>query len=83
MSLNNITKERLLELRNYVKNNSIVLYIVEGIGLPGDLDVEIMVKTSQELFNFIKDLRGKFPNMIGDYKTIIIYETKKVRYIPF
>ena len=83
VNLNNVTKEKLVQLRNYIKSNPIVLYIVEGISLPGDLDIEIMVKTSQELFDFIKDLRMKFPTMIGDYKTFMFYETRKVRYLPF
>ncbi len=83
INLNNINKEKLRSLKNYIKNNPITLYIVEGISLPGDLDIEIMVNTSQELFDFIKDLRTKFPTMIGDYKTFIFHETKKVRYLPF
>ncbi|MBI2148060.1 Lrp/AsnC family transcriptional regulator [Candidatus Woesearchaeota archaeon] len=83
INLNNITKDKLVQLKNHIKNNPIVLYIVEGISMPGDLDIEIMVKTSQELFDFVKDLRSKFPTMIGDYKTFMFYETRKVRYLPF
>lgn len=83
INLDNVTKEKLVQLRNYVKSNQIVLYIVEGISMPGDLDVEVMVKTSHELFDFIKDLRMKFPTIIGDYKTFMFYETRKVRYLPF
>ena len=60
-----------------------MLYIVEGVGLPEDLDVEVMVRSNVELFNFVKDLKLKFPNLIGDYRTFMFIDTKKVRYLPF
>ncbi len=83
ISLNNINKEKLIELKKYVKESPMIFYLLEGIGSPGDLDIEVMVKNNQELFDFIKDLRNKFPSMIGEYKTFMFYETKKVRYLPF
>ncbi len=70
-------------LYSYIKENPIVLYVVEGIGLPEELDVEIMVKENTELFDFIKDLKIKFPSLIGDYRTFMFIDTKKVRYLPF
>ncbi len=82
----NIHYESISEIKKlyeYIKNNSIVLYVVKGVGLPEDLDVEVMVKTNQELFNFVKDLKIKFPNLIEDYRTFMFIDTKKVRYLPF
>ncbi len=82
----NINYENFKEIKKlyfYIKQNPIVLFIVKGSGLPEDLDLEIMVKDNQELFNFIKDLKIKFPNLIGDYKAFTYLETKKVRYLPF
>ncbi|MBN1645812.1 Lrp/AsnC family transcriptional regulator [Candidatus Woesearchaeota archaeon] len=75
--------EDIRRLHSYVRNNPIVLYIVEGSGLPEDLDVEVMVKNNIELFEFIKDLKLKFPKLIGDYRTFMFIDTKKVRYLPF
>lgn len=74
---------QIKRLYAYIKENSIVLYIVEGIGLPEDLDIEVMVRSNLELLNFIKDLRHRFPSLIGDYRTFMFMETKKVRYLPF
>lgn len=70
-------------LHQYIKNSPLVLYIVQGISLLEDLDIEVMVKDNQELFDFIKDLRTKFPNLVGDYKSLMFEDTKKVRYLPF
>ncbi|MFH1916569.1 MAG: AsnC family transcriptional regulator [Nanoarchaeota archaeon] len=67
----------------YVRENPIVLYVVKGIGFPEDLDVEIMIKSNSELFDFIKDLRQSFPKLIGEYRTFMFIDTKKVRYLPF
>ncbi len=83
ISLNNISKEDLGKLKQYIKNNPLVIYIVEGIGLPADLDIEIMVKSNQQLFDFIKDLKFKFPTLIGEYQTVIFMATLKVKYLPF
>lgn len=82
----NIHYENINEIKklySYVKENPIVLYVVKGVGLPEDLDIEVMVKTNQELFNFVKDLKLKFPNLIEDYRTFMFIDTKKVRYLPF
>jgi len=81
--LNNISKEELKRLKMYIKNNPLVIYDVEAIGLPADLDIELMVHSNQQLFGFIKDLKFRFPKLIGEYSTIIFMETLKVRYLPF
>ncbi len=75
--------DQIRKLRLYIKENPIVIYLVEGIGLPEDLDVEIMVKNNLELFDFVKDLKNTFPSLIGDYRTFMFIDTKKVRYLPF
>jgi len=82
----NIHYENISEIRrlySYIKENPVVIYVVKGVGFPEDADIEIMVKANQELFNFIKDLKIKFPNLIGDYRTFMFIDTKKVRYLPF
>lgn len=82
----NVQYTSIKEMQNlfaYIKENPIVLYIVESIGIPEDLDVEVMVESNQELYHFIRDLKMKFPNMIGEYRTFMFIDTKKVRYLPF
>lgn len=83
INLNNITKEKLLKLKTYIKNNPFVIYLIEGIGLPADLDIEMMVKSNEQLFKFIKDLKHKFPELVGEYQPVIFLDTLKVRYLPF
>jgi Lrp/AsnC family transcriptional regulator for asnA, asnC and gidA len=83
LHLNRISKETLHQLKNYIKNNFAVIYFVEGIGLPADLDIEMMIQSNQKLFQFMEDLRFKFPNLIGEYQTVIFLDTLKVKYLPF
>lgn len=83
LNLNKISKEELAKLKVYIKNNSLVIYLVEGIALPGDIDIEIMVKSNKQLYDFIEDLRFKFPALIGEYQTVIFVDTLKVKYLPF
>ena len=83
INLNKISTEELKKLKFYIKNNPLVIYLVEGIALPGDIDVEMMVKNNQQLYDFIEDLRFKFPTLIGEYQTVIFVDTLKVEYLPF
>jgi hypothetical protein len=82
MDLNIISQDKLNELKAYIKNSPIVIYTVEGIGLPADLDIEIMVKSNKQLFDFIKELKFRFPALVGEYQPIIFMDTLKVRYLP-
>ncbi len=50
---------------------------------PGDLDIEIMVASNQELYAFIDDLRFRFPAIVGEYEAAVFLETLKVRCLPF
>ncbi len=83
IALNNLTKEKLLKLKRYIKDNPLVIYIVEGIGLPADLDIEMVIQSNEQLFEFIRDLKFKFPTLIGEYNSFVVLDTIKVRYLPF
>ncbi len=76
-------KKQLETLYNFIKQNPLVVYVVKGVSFPEDLDIEIIVKDNFQLYNFVKELKQKFPTLIGDYKTFMFIETKKVRYLPF
>lgn len=83
INLNKISKEELKKLKSYIKNSPLVIYLIEGIALPGDIDIEMMVKNNQQLYDFVEDLRFKFPTLVGEYQTVIFIDTLKVVYLPF
>ena len=83
INLNSISKNALDKLKDHIRKNPSLLYIIEGVGLHADLDVELIVKSNQDLFEFIDDLRFNFPALIDDYQTVVFMNTLKVRYLPF
>lgn len=83
IKLHNINGKELMKLYEFLKQNPLVLYLVKGIGFPGELDIEIVVQSNIELYAFIKELKLTFPSMIGEQKIFMFMETKKVRFLPF
>ena len=82
ITLNNISKEGLQKVKAYLKGSKHCVYLVEGIGLPADLDIELMVESNQQLFSLMEDLRFSFPSLIGEYQTVMFLDTLKVKYFP-
>lgn len=83
VNINKTSQRRFVELFKEIKSNPITLWIIEGIGLPADLEIEVMVKSNEELFGFINNLRSKFPTMVEDFTTVAFTETLKELYLPF
>ncbi len=83
ISVNYESMSEINKLYQYIKYNPKVLYVVKGVGFIEDLDIELVIKNNFELFEFIKDLKQKFPTLIGDYKSVMFVDTIKVKYLPF
>lgn len=79
--LTNITEKDLIRLKQYLKTHPNVVYIVEETGIC-DIDVELMLKSSQDFFEFIRKLKFAFPTLIKEYEPLIIAETLKIDYLP-
>jgi Lrp/AsnC family leucine-responsive transcriptional regulator len=80
--LMNLTEAKLNEFKNYLKSLPEVLYVVEEIGMC-DIDIELMLKSSQDFFQFINSLKFRFPTLIKDYEVLLIAKTFKIVYLPF
>lgn len=83
ISLNRISTEELRKLKTYLKLSHLVIYLVEAVGNPAEIDIEVMVYSNQQLFLFIQELKFKFPALIGEYTAIMYVDTLKVKYLPF
>ena len=81
INLNNTNKEQIKKLETYVANDKKVIYIVKALGTC-DFDVELMVNSNEELFEFINNIQEKFPGTIKDYKTTILTKTIKAKFLP-
>ena len=70
------------KLREYFRVNPALMYIVDEIGVC-DIDIELMLKSSQDFFEFLRQLKYTFPGLIREYETLILAETPKLVYLPF
>jgi DNA-binding Lrp family transcriptional regulator len=71
------------QFERFLLNNPKTLFIVKGIGMEGDLDVELLAESNQAFFDFIQEAKKHFPHLIRDYKYLIYTKTIKVNYLPF
>lgn len=80
--LMNVTKENFETFRTYLENHPKVIYIIDEIGIC-DIDVEAMFESERDYFDFMKELKFKFPTLIKEYETLIGMETLKINYLPY
>ena len=78
----NATEQEVKKLKQYLKELPEVIYFVEELGMC-DLDIEIMLKSTQDFFNFMNNIKYQFPTLIKEYETLIFVNTLKINYLPF
>lgn len=71
------------ELLEYIKNQPMTVWLVDGVGLLGDIEIEVMVESTAELFDFINQMRLQFPAVVEEYRTLLFAEVLKELYLPF
>lgn len=76
-------KKRPPGMMEYLISNPNVTFIVDAVGLPEELDFEILVEKTKDLFDFIHELRNRFPTVLGSYRTLVYTDEKKIEYMPF
>ncbi len=79
--LANMAANELQKFKSFLERDPRVIYTVNAIGL-ANFDVELMLKSQQEYFEFLRDVKFAFPSLIKEYETMIVMETLKVNYLP-
>lgn len=82
-NLSTRNEKELQKFEQFILSNLKTLFLVKGIGIEGDLDVELLAESNHEFFDFISETKKNFPNTISDYKYLIYTKTIKVNYLPF
>jgi DNA-binding Lrp family transcriptional regulator len=67
---------------NYLSTTPELVYVVHGVGTPGDIDIEIIVPTYEALFEYVEKVRRKFPGAIRAFSHSHFTECFKVNYFP-
>ena len=83
LNLDFSSPKQIAALEAALAANPKVIYLVHGIGMPGDLDIEVLAKDQAEFFAFVDGLRGEFPGVIREYNYLLYSELIKVNYFPF
>lgn len=81
VSLELESREKIKELKNYLKLLPVVIYLSESISDNVDLEVGLEVKNFEEFSATLEQLKQKFPRMLRDYKYIKLLERRKQNYL--
>ena len=73
---------QLKELKNFAITHPNVVYIDEALGGP-DFEIELYMKTKQEYYEFLTELRYKFSDLIRDFRTLHYPEEFKLVLFPW
>ena len=60
----------LEKIKQYLQEQHPVIRITEGVNILGDLDIDLIVESNEELYTFITQLRYTFPKVIEEYETL-------------
>jgi len=79
--LNDLQEEAITKLEGYLAQESSVIYVVKAMGTC-DLDIELVLDSTEQLYNFIDDIQIRFPGIIKEYDLLILKNTIKQTFLP-
>lgn len=79
--LNNLTKEKEMQFRWFIKTNPNIIYDDEATG-GEDLEIELQVKNIDELRSLLASIRKQFADIIKDYSIMEFYKEHKYISLP-
>lgn len=81
LTLQNLTPEKKKGLISYVHQHPTTVHMTELVG-GAHLETEFQVKTNEEFYGYVKDLRLKFGGIIRDYEFMQYTREYKFTYLP-
>ena len=81
LNLQNLTAKKKESIVNYIHAHPNTVYLTELVG-GADIDTEFQVKTNEEFYLCVQDLRLKFGDIIRDYEFMQYTEEYKFTYLP-
>ncbi len=80
--LQNLTEEKERQLIYYFKEHPNIIYCTKAVGI-ADIEFEMKVKSIEKFYEIMNDLRQRFPDIIKDYETLLIFKEHLINYFPF
>ncbi|MBU1643715.1 MAG: Lrp/AsnC family transcriptional regulator [Nanoarchaeota archaeon] len=81
LSLQNLTPEKKKSIVNYIHQHPNTVHMTELVG-GADLETEFQVKTNEEFYTHVQNLRLKFGDIIRDYEFMQYTQEYKFTYLP-
>ena len=81
ITLQNLTKEKKNSIINNIHQHPNTIHMTELVG-GADIECEFQVKTNEEFYQHIQELRTKFSDIIRDYKFMQYTKEYKFTYLP-
>ena len=81
LTLQNLTPEKKKSIVHYIHQHPNTVHMTELVG-GADLETEFQVKTNEEFYIHIQNLRLKFGDIIRDYKFMQYTQEYKFTYLP-
>ena len=80
-NLHNLTEEKEKRFRSYLRHFPNVTYDNEVLG-GDDIEIEIQIKTIQDLRNFLDKIKKQFADILRNYKYMLFYKEHKYLFFP-
>ncbi len=81
LTLQNLTPEKKKNIVHYIHQHPNTVHMTELVG-GADLETEFQVKTNEEFYIHVQDLRLKFGDIIRDYEFMQYTQEYKFTYLP-
>ena len=81
LTLQNLTQEKKKNIINYIHLHPNTAHMTELVG-GADLETEFQVKSNEEFYRYVQDLRLKFGDIIRDYEFMQYTQEYKFTYLP-
>jgi len=69
-------------LLRYLYDSPEIFCALNGIGFPGEIDIEVVQDSYRGLFNYMEQLQREFPGGIKGYEQMEFTAVHKVDYLP-
>lgn len=80
-NLHNLTEQKEAKLRQYIKEHPNIIFDNEVMG-GDDVEIEIQVKTIEDLRKIIDEMKKEFSDIIKDHKYLWFYKEHKFAFLP-